>query len=324
MKKLFAIFALSLIMILSNKAQPVSDYLYKLDNGINVKTDHTWSQVWINQSYSPLVTGDQNPLAVNVRALGDLISGSNYNLMSNGKEVKLKGVTPGTYDLKMTFKLSGEPGTLSFLVKDVTIKPQTKTTMSVTLYDYQIMVNEVPSQSATLSSFESEIHRCKVSTVQDNLVAIPTFYESGKHDKVINPDQGTGTTKGKIKIGTYDVLLTVGIEGQNQKIWLENFQIKPGTSYKIVTNLNAGGIIYTGGNRDVVAMHLYPAGTSAKQTAAAPDKNLETIAYTNINNLNCCSPGTFDVLLKSKNQKGEKYEWRKNIAVTTGMRTEVK
>jgi hypothetical protein len=312
------------MMILSNMAQPVADYQYKLDNGINVKTDHTWSQVWINQSYSPLSTGEQIPFAVNVRALGDLISGSNYNLMSNGKEVKMKGINPGTYDLKMSFKLSGEPGTLSFLVKNVIIKPKTKTTMSVTLYDYQVMIDEIPSQSATVSSYESEVHRCKVSTVQDNLVGIPTFYESGKHDKAISPDQGTGTPKGKMQIGTYDVLLTVAISGQNQKIWLENFQMKPGTSYKITTNLNAGGIIYAGANRDVVAMHLYPAGTSAKQTTASPDKNLETIAYTNINNLNCCSPGTFDVLLRSKNQKGEKYEWRKNIAVTTGMRTEVK
>jgi hypothetical protein len=324
MKKLLTIFVLSLIMILPGKTQPVAEYQYKLDNGINVKTDHTWSQVWINQSFSPLNSGEQNPLAVNVRALGDLISGSNYKLMSNGKEVKLKGINPGTYDLKMVYKLSGEPGTLSFLVNNVVIKPKTKTTVSVTLYDYQVIVDEVPSQSATLSSYESEVHRCKVSTVQDNLVGIPTFYESGKRDKAINPDQGAGTSKGKIKIGTYDVLLTVGISGQNQKIWLENFQMKPGTSYKITTNLNAGGIIYTGGNREVVAMHLYPAGTSAKQTSAAPDKNLETISYTNINNLNCCSPGTFDVLLRSKNQKGEKYEWRKNIAVTTGMRTEVK
>ena len=42
----------------------------------------------------------------------------------------------------------------------------------------------------------------------------------------------------------------------------------------------------------------------------------------NVTVANCCSPGTYDVLLNIKN--GSKYEWRKNIIIQTGTRTEVK
>lgn len=320
MKKLISIPAIQALLILSMQAQPVSDYVYKLDNGITVKNDHTWSQVWVQQSYAPLTANDQLPLKVDVRTLGDLVSGSSYLLMNNGKEVKMKGITAGTYDLKMTFKLSGEPGTLSFLVGNVVIKPKTKTNVSITLYDYQVIIDETAS-SSTLASFETAVQRCKLSPVQAELAGIPTFYSENDRAKAIVPDEGSGKTKGKIKPGTYDVLLTINLSGQNHKVWLEDFQMKPGTAYKLTSNLNAGGIVYTGGNRDAKAMYLYPAGTSAKQTGTpTPLKGQETITYSNITNLNCCTPGTFDVLL----QIGNKYEWRKNIAVTTGTRTEVK
>ena len=74
---------------------------------------------------------------------------------------------------------------------------------------------------------------------------------------------------------------------------------------------------------DVKALLLYPAGTAVKQTGnPAPIKNLETISYDNVTVANCCSPGTYDVLLKFGN--GTKYEWRKNIAITSGVKTEVK
>lgn len=323
MKKLLLISAVLVIMVFQLQAQPVSDYLYKLDNGITVKTEHTWGQVWVQQNYTPSTAADQTPLAVSIRALGDLISGSTYNLMSKGKEVKMKGVAPGTYDLKMAFKLSGKPGTLSFLVGNVVIKPKTKTTVSVTLYDYQIMIDESAVASSGLCSFESLVQRCKASTVQADLAGIPAFYQKGDRSKPITPNENTNKTKGKIKAGTYDILLNITLSGKSQKVWLNNFEMKPDKNYKIYTNLNAGGITYTGTNKDIKAMHLYPAGTSAKQTGVpVPVKALETISYENPRNLNCCTPGTFDVLLFIDN--GGKYEWRKNVVVTTGARTEVK
>lgn len=323
MKKLLILSAFQIFVIISTQAQPVSDYLYKLDNGITLKTEHTWSQVWVQQTFTPLAPNDQTPLAVSSRTLGELISGQTYILMSKGKEVKLKGAAPGTYDLKMAFKLSGKPGTLSFVVGNVQIKDKTKTTLSVTLYDYQLMIDESAIAGSQLSGFETAVKRCKSSTDSEGYTGIPSFYTKDDHNTAIKPDEAAGKTKGKIKPGTYDLLVTINISGQNHKLWLQNFQMKPGTSYKITTNLNAGGIIYAGTNKDVKAMHLYPAGTAVKQTGnPAPVKNLETISYTDIKSLNCCTPGTFDVLLHVGN--GDKYEWRKGVAVTTGTKTEIK
>ena len=321
MKKLFSILTLHAIVILSMQAQPVSDYIYKLDNGITVKTEHCWNQVWVQQSYAPIAANDKTPLSVNIRTLGDLVSGSSFKLQSGGKEVKMQGAAPGTYDLKLTFKLSGKPGTLSFTAGNILIKPNTKTSVSITLYDYQILIDEAPVTQNGLSSFETLVNRCKTNTIQDTYFATPVFYPKGKHDQPISADETISKTKGKIKPGTYDLLLSIGISGQTHKIWLENFQLKPDISYKIATNLNAGGVIYTGGNKDVKMLHLYPAGTAARQTGnPTPVKNLETISYENVTVAHCCSPGTYDVLLNF----GTKYEWRKNIAVATGSKTEVK
>jgi hypothetical protein len=160
MKKLFSIVAFQAILFISMMAQPVSDYSYKLDNGITVKMERCWNQVWVQQSYAPMASSDQSPLAVNMRTLGDLISGSTFKLLNNGKEVGMKGAAPGTYDLKMTFKLSGKPGTLSFIVGNVIIKPKTKTSLSATLYDYQILIDESPGTLNGLASVETFVLRC--------------------------------------------------------------------------------------------------------------------------------------------------------------------
>jgi len=320
MKTLFSFLVFQLLLALSIDAQPVSDYIYKLDNGITVRTERCWSQVWVQQGYAELNAADKTPLSVDIRTLGDLISGSSFKLLNGGKEVKMQSAAPGTYDLRLTFKLSGKPGNLSFVVGNVVIKPKTKTTVSITLYDYQIMITESASAQNGLASYESIINRCKTNTVQDVYFGLPVFYKKGVHDKAIAPDEATSNVKGKIKADTYDVLISIGISGQTHKVWLENFSFKPDTKYVITTNLNAGGITY-GGASDVKAMHLYPAGTAAKQTGApAPQKNIETIVYDKAKVLNCCSPGTYDVLLSY----GNKYEWKKNIAVSTGLKTEVK
>jgi len=324
MKNVISLLFLNILVLLSIQAQPVSNYVYRLANGINVKTERCWNQVWIQQSYAPMNEGDKtSPLTVNIRALGDLISGSEFKLLNAGKEVKMQGAAPGTYDLQLTFKLSGKPGTLSFVAGNIIIKPKTKTNVSITLYDYQVMIDESQTALNGLSQYESLVNRCKSHTIQDLYYGIPTFYEKGNHNNTIKPEQTSGNTKGKIKPGTYDLLLSIAISNQTHKVWLENFQLKPDVNYKISVNLNAGGIIYTGGNTDVKGMVLYPAGTAGKQTGKPePVKNLETISYDNVTIANCCSPGSYDVLLRFA--KDSKYEWRKNLVVTTGARTEVK
>lgn len=323
MKKLFVSLAFLSVVFLSMHAQPITDYIYKLDNGINIKTDHCWSQVWVQQNFAAPTATDKSPLAVNIRTLGDLISGSTFKLLSAGKEVKMQEAAPGTYSLKLIFKLSGKPGTLSFVIENILIKPKTKTSVAVTLYDYQIMIAENPITSNGLASYETLVNRYKSSTIQDLYFGIPVFYAKGKHDKPIPPDQTTGKTSGNIKAGTYDLLITIGISGQTHNIWLENFTLKPDIKYKISTNLNAGGITYAGLSKDASSMQLYPAGTAARQTGnPAPNKSIEIISYDNIRVANCCSPGTYDVLLSFKN--GARYEWRKNIIIQTGTKSEVK
>jgi len=323
MKKLFASLTFLSVVILSLQAQPIAEYTYKLDNGINIKTEHCWSQVWVQQNYSTLTAADKSPLAVNIRTLGDLISGSTFKLLSAGKEVKMQDAAPGTYGLKLIFKLSGKPGSLSFVIENILIKSKTKTSVAVTLYDYQIMIAENPAASKGLASYETLVNRCKSNTIQDLYFGIPAFYAKGKHDKPIQPDQATGKTSGSIKPGTYDLLIAIGISGQTHKIWLENFTLKTDIKYKISINLNAGGITYTGLSKDVGMMQLYPAGTAAQQTGnPTPNKSIEIISYDNIKAANCCSPGTYDVLLNFKN--GARYEWRKNVIIQTGTKSEIK
>jgi len=323
MKKLLLLLSVLLFMILSLKGQPVTNYTYLLDNGINVKTAHCWNHVWVQQTYDALKPGDQaTPLSVNIRTLGDLISSSAYKLQSAGKEVKLQGVAPGTYDLKLTFKLSGKPGTLSFVVGNIVIKPKTKTSVSVTLYDYQILIAEAPGTNNGLSSYESNVNSYKGSIDQNVNRGILSFYAKGKHDAKITPNDATSETKGKIKPGTYDILISIAISGQRHEVWLENFLMKPDVNYKIGTNLNGGVILYSGVMNDAKTISLYPAGTAAQQGGkATPDKTREIISYDNIRLTSSCPPGSYDALV---NFGGTKYEWRKSIMVQTGVRSEVK
>ena len=321
MKKLLSFLTLQTVIIISLYGQPVSNYTYKLDNGINVRTERCWNQIWVQLEYAELKAGDQTPLSVSTRTLGDLTSGSSFKLVHDGKEVKMLGAAAGTYDLKMVFKLSGKPGTLSFVVGNVLIKPKTKTTVRITLYDYQISIIESPASLKGLSFYDSKVNRFKGSSEQANNVGVAVFYAKGKHEKPIPPDESINSTSGKIKPGIYDVLISIGISGQIQKIWLENFTMKPDLTYTISTNLNGGVISYAGGDRNVKNLHFYPAGTAAKQAGTpAPIKNLELFRYENISSNNACAPGAYDVLLAA----GNKYEWRKNLVVKTGSKTEIR
>lgn len=323
MKKQFSVLLIMSLLVIPVKAQKVTEYNYKLDNGIVIKTERCWNQVWVQQSFSPLTAADKSPLSISMTALGEIKAAVSFKLISAGKEVKLQDAKPGTYDLKLSFKLSGKPGTLSFIANNIEIKDKTKTSVSITLYDYQILIDEIPTPASGLASYETLVIKSKNNPVQDLYFGVPTFYAKGNHEAPVTPDEAASNTKGKIKSGTYDVLVTINIGNQSQKIWFENFTFKGDIKYKITTNLNSAIISYTGGNKDVKAIHLYPAGTSAKQSGnPAPVKNLEIIKYDSPAALNSCSPGSYDILLNFKD--GAKYEWRKNIAATTGVRAEVK
>jgi hypothetical protein len=322
MKKLLFVLSILSIMILSAKGQSVTNYSYLLDNGINVRTVNCWSHVWVQQTYDAIKPGEKAPpLAVILRPLGDLYSGSAYKLLSAGKEIKLDDAAPGTYDLKLIFKLSGKPGTLSFVVGNIIIKPKTKTSVSVILHDYQILIAEAPLTMKGLSSYESNVFSYKGSAEQNENHGVFSFYAKGKHDVKITPDEATSEIKGKIKPGTYDVLISITISGHKQELWLENFTMKPDVNYKIGTNLNGGIIVYTGVMKDAKSLGLYPAGTAAQQASKpAPDKTHEIISYDNIKLTSACRPGSYDVLINFSGR----YEWRKDIVIQTGVRKEIK
>lgn len=311
------------VMLFSLQAQKVSNYTYLLDNGINVKMEQCWNHVWVNQSFEALKDASQAPVVLSVRTLGDLTSNSSFKLYSSGKEVNVKGIKPGTYNMKTTFKLSGKPGALSFDLDNIVVKPQTKTTIQLTIYDYQVIIDETPGNQKGLAQFSSGIERFKGNPETNPTCGVPTFYLKGNHNKPVAPNETSDNKSGRIKSGTYDIMITFGAPALVQKVWLENFTMKQDVSYKITINLNAGTVEYSGVNRDVKALYLYPAGMADRQKGAAtPDKNYEIIKCEELGITTVCPPGTYDVLLNHNN--GARYEWRKNIVVKTGSRTQVK
>jgi hypothetical protein len=274
----------------------------------------------VSQAYEPLKAGDPSVTLAPPRTLGDLSTNTTFKLFSGDKEVKSQGAKPGTYTMKFSAKLTGKPGTLSFDIINVVVKPQSKTTVSIILYDYQISIDETPGTLGGLSAFISKVERYKGNPEQSPVCGVPSIYAPGKHDTPITPTELKGNN-GKIKPGSYDVLLTLGTSGHIQKIWLENFVMKPDVTYSITTNLNAGIVEYGGVNRDFKAIHMYPSGTADKQKGVAtPDKTLEMIKCEGVGTTTPCPPGTYDALLNL----GSKYEWRKGIIVKTGGRVQVK
>jgi hypothetical protein len=319
MKKIIIYLIFNAVMIVSLQAQSVTNYTCKLDNGITVRMEQCWNHVWVSQAYETLKAGEPS-VALSTRTLGELASNSSFKLYNSDKEVKVQGTKPGTYTMKVTSKLLGKPGALSFDIINVTVKAQSKTTVSVILYDYQISIEESAGSQGGQSVFSSKVERYKGNVEQNPACGVPTFYTPGKHDTPVTPAELKGKN-GKIKPGSYDLLLTLGAPGRAQKIWLENFVMKPDITYSITTNLNAGIVEYAGVNRDVKAIHMYPAGTADKQKGAAtPDKTLEVVKCEGVGTTAPCPPGTYDVLLNL----GSKYEWRKGIVVKTGSRVQVK
>jgi hypothetical protein len=326
MKK--SVFLLFLAAVISYPllAQKASNYTYKLDNGIVVKMEKCWGNIWIQQSQAEFKAGDdQHSVDVVVRPMGELLKpgSTTLKLLSAGKEVKMAGAPAGTYDLKINMLLSGKPGMISFEAPGIVVKPKMKTTVTVTIHDYQILIDEAAGANKGLAGYDSKVLRYKGNSEQNLNLGQPSFYAKGSHDKKLTPDAPANDLSGKIKPGTYDVCISIDISGKMQKVWLENFTMKPDVNYKITTNLNSGEITYAGMNRDVKQLLLYPAGTADKlQGVAKPDKSIEIIAYEPATNKYACRPGSFDALLVIGN--GTKNEWKKGIVVRTGTRADVK
>lgn len=323
MKKISVSLFLLVATVLFLSGQTVSNFTYKLDNGITVKTEHGWGHVWVQQQQATIAPSEEKQsVVVSVRTMGDLTKSSVTKLTSGEKEVRLKDAAPGTYNLKVTSALTGKPGTITFDVSGIVVKPNMKTSVNITIYDYQILIEETKAANNGLASYESRVIRHKTSNDLNPKCGIPTFFLKGVRDKSVVPAEKTSDLSGKIKSGTYDVQLVIDVCGHVQKIWLENFALKSDMSYKITTNLNAGEVTYAGVTRDVKKLHMYPAGTADRLKAAKPDKSAELGCYDPATSKFACPPGTYDVLVNIGD--GTKYEWKKNIVVRTGIRSDIK
>jgi hypothetical protein len=304
--------------------QTANNFSYKLDNGTVVKTERDWGHIWIQQKQDAFAPNEEpQSVVISVRTFGDLTQNTTFKLISAGKDIRLKDAAPGTYDLKITSKLIGKPGSISFDAQGIVVKPKMKTTVNVTIYKYLINIEEAAAANKGLAGFESRIAWYKGNLDQTMKVGAVSFYAKGAHDKKLTPDVATNDISGKIKPGTYDLMISIDISGKSQKIWLENFAMKADVNYKVTSNMNAGTIAYAGSNRDVKQLHLYPAGTADRvQGATKPDKASEVISYEPAFSTFACAPGSYDVLLVIGT--GTKNEWKKNIVVRTGVRTDVK
>ncbi|MGD0582735.1 MAG: hypothetical protein ABR974_07285 [Bacteroidales bacterium] len=304
--------------------QNATNFTYKFDNGIVVKTDHDWGHIWIQQKQDAFAPNEEKvSVVISLRTFGDPPQSTTSKLTLAGKEVKLKDAAPGTYDLKITSKLAGKPGSISFDAQGIIVKPKMKTTVTVIIYNYQVSIEETAMSNKGLAGYDSRIAWYKGNLDETMKVGAISFFAKGAHDKKLVPDAATNDISGKIKPGTYDVMISIDISGHSQKVWLENFTIKPDVNYKILTNMNAGTISYAGVNRDVRKLYLYPAGTADRlQGVAKPDKASEVISYEPAGAVFACPPGSYDVLLGMAN--GTKFEWKKGLVVRTGTRTDVK
>ena len=324
MKKLLIAILFFAVILIPLDAQKVSSLNYKLDNGIEVKMEKDWGHVWVQQTQSAFAPNeDPQSVVISVRTMGELTQGSTFKLTSGGKDVRMKDASAGTYDLKITSSLTGEPGTLSFDVNGIVVKPKMKTTVSVTIYSYLLNIEESQGNNNGLAGYDSKVYKYKGNQETSSSCGKPVFYMKGNHEKPINPDSRTDELSGKIKPGTYDVQLTLDVCGSDQKIWLENMTFKSNINYRITTNLNSGDVAYAGVARDISKLHMYPAGTADRmQGSPKPDKTREILCYDPATVRYPCPPGSYDVMLNFGN--GSRYEWKKNIVVRTGTRVDVK
>lgn len=305
-------------------SQTITEYSYLLDNGIKVVTEKGWNYIQVYQVFDSLKNDEQSKLLkVSINPIGDLISGSEVTVLNDSGEIPIQNVTEGSYSLKIKCPLSSTPGSISFLVKDISIKTGFQTNVFISIHDVQITIDEKPG--GDLCYYESKINRYAGNNEQNLNWGIPLFYLKGVHDKKINPDEPMGEYFGKIKPGFYDLLIKIeiGETGFTHKIWLENFEMKPNNEYRIKTNLNAGEIKYTGGNYEVKVIHLYPAGTADKIKDSPKRQNkMEIISFERPDYTKACPVGKYDVLVDYG--YGAKFEWRKNVEVNYGSKTEIK
>jgi len=181
------------------EAQKVSNFSYNFDNGTVITMDKDWGHVWVQQrqdAFAP--NGDPQSVVITVRTMGDLSKGSTFKLTSAGKDVRMKDAKAGTYDLKVTTALAEMPGSISFDVNGIVVKPNMKTTVSITIYSYQIYISEAQGNNNGFAGYDSKVYKYKGNAQASPSCGRPEFYPKGNHQSAISPDQKTDALSGKI------------------------------------------------------------------------------------------------------------------------------
>jgi hypothetical protein len=320
MKKSFITLLFIAVFVYPLIGQTAGNYTFKFDNGAVVKTERDWGHIWIQQKQEAFAANEEHQsVVIKITTFGELGNNTTFKLSSGGKDVKLKEAAPGMYDLKITSKLIGKPGTISFDASGIEVKAKMKTTVTVTIYKYQVSIEDAAVANKGLAGYEAKIALYKGNIDPTGKMATVAFYAKGAHDQKLTPDVVTNEVSGKIKPGTYDALVSIDISGKVQKVWIENITLKADMNYKLITNMNAGTVTYAGGNRDLKILMLYPAGTADRTPKA--DKSTAMMVYDPSYSTYPCPPGSFDALLTNGTGKTE---WRKNVVVRSGVRTDIR
>lgn len=305
-------------------SQTVSNYKYKLDNGINIVTEKGWNWVNASQTFTPIDSAPtRDALVIRIKSVGDLFGESKITVKKNNLEINPASAKEGSYVVHANCRLLSTPsGSITFEVSNVQVKPKMQTVLTVLVHDVQVSITEAPKSSKGLSYYELKLLNYKGDQgVRGEIY----FFKPGTKTPRIPPAEPQGDYYGLTKPGIYDIqtLFDLNATDFDYKLWFQNMQLKPDTRYILAINLNAAELRYAGGNYEVKALQLYPAGTAKLlNEAAKPQPSKKVFGFERPQRFTLCPPGTYDVLLDYG--FGVRYEWRKNVECKVGERVEVK
>ncbi len=302
--------------------QTISNYEYKFDNGMKMVTEKGWNLVNISQTFNILDTArTKSPLLIKVNSIGDLISESKFKVFKDSSEVNPEIAAVGSYKLSVECRLLQNNGSISFEVNDVVIKEKLQTILTISVHNTEILIQESNAYNNGLMVYETYVIK---NTGQNGIETTPHFYAPGTVSPEIPPAEALDHYLGKNKPGIYDIKTNIELKmtGFSHIIWLQGITLKPDIRYVFSFNLNVGELRYSGGDSNVKAVHLYPAGTANKlKGVAKPQKNIEVFGFERPSWFTISPPGTYDILLEYGPQI--KYEWRKNVVCKVGEQTDI-
>lgn len=315
-------------------ALQLTDYSYRLTNGIRITPENGWRKTEATQDFTNGVfVSNRGAVQVDFTVIGDLVDDHpEITLSSSSKpknSVKLNAGTPsadlnkGKYNAFIKFPLQLKNGTITFRINDVIVKENTLTLVRVTINDIQVAIVEAPGEGWKQSEYNFTTYWAKGNMDGGGYTGYPTVFKAKDHFQMVTPVEIASDTKAKMRPGTYDFYLDTDISKAKFRYtcWIENVKMESNTTYQFRCNLN-GSRVRTGiADDNPKQIGFYPPGTAAKQK---PRVNKKLIRYTVVEPWKSavCPTGTYDVLLSF--DYGAKMEWRENVVFKYGEETVIK